>query len=81
MIITQAVYGYPQIHAQSLLTVNSWRADGTSNNLLDSIGIMVYKDTDSLNWVAEYTGEKSTPHWCALSSNAQVASQSSKVPK
>jgi hypothetical protein len=81
MIITQAVYGYPQIHAQSLATVNSWRADGNSNNLLDSIGIMVYKDTDSLNWVAEYTGEKSSVHWCALCSNAKVPNLSCKVPK
>lgn len=51
MIITQAVFGYPQVFSQSLITVNSWNRDGASSNLVDSLGIMVYQDTESLKWI------------------------------
>ncbi len=51
MIITQAVFGYPQVYSQSLITVNSWNRDGVSTNLVDTLGIMVYQDTQSLNWI------------------------------
>jgi hypothetical protein len=48
MIITQAVFGYPQVYSQSLITIKSLEKDGTSTDLLDSIGIMVYQDAQSL---------------------------------
>ncbi len=81
MIITQAVFGYPQVYSQSLITVNSWKQDGTSTNLLDTIGIMVYQDTQSLNWLGQYTGDSCSSGWCALCSDAKVATPCSKVPK
>ena len=81
MIITMAVFGYPQVFSQSLIVVNSWKVDGTFNNLIDSVGIMVYDDTQSLKWVGQYTGESCTPGWCALCSNANVGTPCSKVAK
>jgi hypothetical protein len=48
MIISMAVFGYPQVYSQSLMTINSWQANGAFNNLIDSVGIMVYDDTQSL---------------------------------
>ena len=42
---------------------------------------MVYEGSQSLDWVAEYTGDRSTPHWCALCSNAGVPDKRCRVPK
>jgi len=41
-IITQPVFGYPQILSESLITVDSWNAAGQSTGLADAVGIMVY---------------------------------------
>lgn len=57
-IITQAVFGWPQVISQSLLTVKSWTNTAQSNNLLDSVGIMVYENADSLKYVDLYTGDR-----------------------
>lgn len=81
MIITMAVFGYPQVFSQSLIVVNSWKADGTNNNLIDSVGIMVYSDTQSLKWVGQYTGQSCSSGSCPLCSSAKVGSPCSKVPK
>jgi hypothetical protein len=81
MIITQAVYDYPEIYSQSLITVNSWKKDGTSSNLIDAVGIMTYKGTQSLKSVGQYTGSLCKPGDCALCESAKVKTPCSKVPK
>lgn len=42
-IITQPVFGYPQVYSESLMTVHSWNAQGASQNLADAVGIMIYQ--------------------------------------
>lgn len=54
MIISQPTYGYPAIHAEIDLINASWDADGNYYNLADSIGLMVYEGTSSLNYVKNY---------------------------
>ena len=80
-IITQAVYGYPQVYSESLLTVKGWNAQGQSSGLLDSIGLMVYNGADSLNWVGQYSGATCTQYWCAVCNDAQVATPCTAVPR
>jgi len=54
MIISQPTYGYPAIDAEIDLINASWDSKGKSSNLADSIGLMVYEGTSSLNFVANY---------------------------
>ena len=42
MIINQPAFGYPQIDAENAVINESWDSNGKSNNLADSIGLMVY---------------------------------------
>ncbi len=41
--------------AETYVVNHSWDANGNSYNLAQSIGIMDYSGTDSLNWVKSYT--------------------------
>merc|ERR1712241_55067 len=54
MIISQPTYGYPAIDAEIDLINESWDANGASSGLADSIGLMVYEGTNSLNYVKNY---------------------------
>merc|ERR1712029_179630 len=54
MIISQPTYGYPSIGAEIDAINSSWDADSNSNNMEDSIGLMVYEGTQSLNYVKNY---------------------------
>ena len=54
MIISQPVYGYPQVQAESDVINASWDTEGNSNHLADSIGLMVYEGTMALNYVKNY---------------------------
>ena len=54
IIISQPVYGNPQVPAESDVINASWDTNGTSNNLANSIGLMVYEGTQSLNYVMNY---------------------------
>ncbi len=54
IIIGQPAYGYPQIKAETIVINNSWNTDGSSNDRVDSVGLMVYEGTDSLNYVENY---------------------------
>jgi hypothetical protein len=51
-IITEAVYGYPQVYSESFMVAKSWNPQGQSQNLLDSVGLMVYSQAQSLDWLA-----------------------------
>jgi len=61
MIVSQPVYGYPQVKAESEVINASWDTKGNSNNLADSIGLMVYEGTQALNYVKNYA--KGADQW------------------
>ena len=54
MIIGQPTYGYPMVPAENEVINLSWNVDSTSNNLADSVGLMVYEGTESLWSVDNY---------------------------
>jgi len=54
MIISQPVYGYPQVQAETDVINASWDPEGNSANLANSIGLMVYEGTQALNYVKNY---------------------------
>ena len=54
MIVSQPVYGYPQVKAESDVVNESWDAESHSHGLADSIGLMVYEGTQALNYVKNY---------------------------
>merc|ERR1712106_202386 len=54
LIISQPVYGYPQVQAETDVINASWDSNGTSANLANSIGLMVYEGTQALNYVKNY---------------------------
>lgn len=54
MIIGQPTYGFPAIHAEIDVINASWDEKGNNKNLADSIGLMVYEGTNSLNYVKNY---------------------------
>jgi len=61
MIISQPTYGYPQVQAETDVINASWDAEGHSNNLADSVGLMVYEGTQALNYVKNFA--KGTDQW------------------
>jgi len=54
MIISQPTYGYPQVQAEIDVINASWDSEGSSSNLADSVGLMVYEGTQALNYVKNY---------------------------
>lgn len=54
MIITQPVYGYPQVQAQTDVVNAAWTASGNSNGLVDTVGLMVYEGAQSINYIDNY---------------------------
>jgi len=54
MIVTQPVYGYPQVAAETYIVNHSWNKNGTSQGLADAVGIMVYQGQGSLQYVKNY---------------------------
>ena len=58
MIISQPTYGWPQVQAEIDVINASWDSNGKSQNLADSIGLMVYQGTQSLNYVKNFDSSK-----------------------
>jgi len=58
MIVSQPTYGWPQVQAEIDVINASWDSNGKSNNLADSIGLMVYQGTQSLNYVKNFDSSK-----------------------
>jgi len=58
-IVSQPTYGYPQIAAEIDVINESWNIGGSSNGLADSIGLMVYEQTQALQYVKNYAGGSS----------------------
>ena len=54
LIINQPTYGYPQIPAQIDVINESYNLDRSSNNLVDSVGIMTYEGTESLLYIKNF---------------------------
>jgi len=54
MIITQPVFGYPQVAAENYVVNHSWDTNGKSLGMADAVGIMVYQGTGSLQYVKNY---------------------------
>jgi len=54
MLVTQPTYGYPQVQAEIDVINASWKVGGGSNGLADSVGIMVYEGTQSLQYVKNF---------------------------
>ncbi len=54
MIIGQPTYGYPQVKAEIDVINFSWNTDSSSNNVADSVGLMVYEGTQALSYVKNY---------------------------
>merc|ERR1712018_267482 len=54
MVISQPTYGYPQVQAEIDVINASWDSEGTSSDLADSVGLMVYEGTQALNYVKNY---------------------------
>jgi len=61
MIISQPTYGYPQVKAEIDVINASWDENGESQNLADSVGLMVYEGTNSLNYIKNYA--EGTSRW------------------
>jgi len=54
MIVTQPVFGYPQVAAENYVVNYSWDQNGNFLGGADAVGIMVYSGTDSLMYVKNY---------------------------
>jgi len=65
MIISQPCYGYPQVQAESDVINESWDKKQNSQDLADSIGLMVYNGHDSLNYVVKYNDGPGLTEWGA----------------
>jgi len=58
IIVSQPTYGWPQVQAEIDVINASWDSNGKSENLADSIGLMVYQGTQSLNYVKNFDTSK-----------------------
>ena len=58
IIVSQPTYGWPQVKAEIDVINASWDSDGHKLGVADSIGLMVYEGTSSLNYVKNYDSSK-----------------------
>ena len=54
LIIGQPTYGYPAVEAANEVINQSWDLEGNLKNVGDSVGIMVYEGTQSLDYVKNF---------------------------
>ena len=54
LLVSQPTYGYPQVQAEIDVINASWNVGGSRNGLADSIGLMVYEGTQSLDYVKNF---------------------------
>eukprot|EP00948_MAST-09A_sp_MAST-9A-sp1_P002488 g2488.t1 len=71
MIITQPVFGYPQVKAETYVVNEAWKAS-KSQALVDAIGIMVYSGSTSLQYVKNYAN--GTSQWQGFPIHVDVPS-------
>lgn len=60
-IVSQPVYGFPQIDAENGMVNSGWDSTGKKLNTIDSVGIMYYKGLQSLKYVKNYVN--ATEQW------------------
>jgi hypothetical protein len=53
-LITQPVYGFPQIDAENDMVNAAFTTDSKSLGLIASVGLMVYSNSESLQYVKDY---------------------------
>ena len=70
IIIGQPTYGYPQVDAENYVINESFNVDATSNNLADSVGLMVYEGTQALDYVKNYAEATSQGEGFPITSNS-----------
>lgn len=70
LTISQPAYGYPQVQAESDVINASWNPGGTSNNLADTMGLMVYEGTQALTYVKNYA--KGSEQWDGFAIHVDV---------
>eukprot|EP01084_Bolivina_argentea_P235913 396832_1 len=68
-IITQPVYGYPQIDSENDIVNAAFTVDSKSNGLIDSVDIMYYEDLGSLQYVSNYANGTSKGSWWPIQVN------------
>jgi hypothetical protein len=71
-LVTLPVYGYPQIDAANKLVNAAFGPNGEDFNLLDSVGIMVYEDTQALNYIGNYAKLPGVGRWDGFPISADV---------
>jgi len=59
MIVNQPVFGYPDVKAENAVVNHSWGKNSEYLGLANSIGIMAYEGTSSLNYVKNYADASS----------------------
>jgi len=73
MIVNQPVYGYPQVAAEDYVVNHSWDTERNNLGIADSIGLMVYEGTQSLNYVKNYAN--GTDQWDGFPIHVRVEPQ------
>lgn len=71
MIVSQPVFGYPQVAAENYVVNYSWDVNGKKLGLADSIGLMVYEGTQALQYVKNYA--QGTQQWQGFPITVNVA--------
>ena len=61
IIVSQPTYGYPQVQAEIDVINASWDDKGNKKGVADSIGLMVYEGTQTLQYVKNYA--KGADQW------------------
>jgi hypothetical protein len=74
VVITQPVFGYPQVGEENYVVNHGWTKSGTWLGGPNKIGIMVYSGTNSLQWVKNYAN--ATSQWQGFPIQVNVPSHS-----
>ena len=74
MIITQPVFGYPQVASQIYVVNNGWTKNGTWLGGANAVGIMVYTGSQALQYVKNY--DNATHQWQGFPIQVNVPSGS-----
>ena len=74
ILITQPVFGYPQVGEENYAVNHGWTKIGTWLGGPNTVGIMVYQGTESLQWVKNYAN--ATSQWQGFPIQVNVPTRS-----
>ena len=74
IIIGQPTYGYPQIPAEIDVINESFNIDASTNNLVDSVGIMAYEGTEALHYIKNFAEATNQGEGFPITSNTPYTS-------